>query len=147
VVQVVGKHAYVADATGGFLILDISGIETPSLYAGSIQANDLTITENVDVANNLYIRNGLNVGPSGIFTDGRLSIGGVSYFGAKVGIGTTTPSSSLEVANGTTTTTITIGSAGSGKGGCLKIRDTDDGGWTYCSVLDGTLTCGTASCE
>jgi len=97
VVQVVGKYAYLADATGGFLILDISGIETPSLYAGSIQTNDLTITENVDVANNLYVRNGLNVGPSGIFTDGRLSVGGVSYFGANVGISTTTPLAKLDV--------------------------------------------------
>lgn len=65
----------------------------------------------------------------------------------KVGIGTSTPGTSLQVANGTATTTVAIGSAGSSKGGCLKIRDSDDAGWTYCVVLDGTMSCGIASCE
>ncbi len=31
-------------------------------------------------------------------------------------------------------------------GGCLKIRDTDDAGWTYCVVLNGTMTCSTSAC-
>ena len=73
------------------------------------------------------------------------SVGG--YVLGKFGIGTTTPRTSLHVTNGTATTTIIIGSAGSGKGGCLEIRDSNDAGWTYCSVLGGVMTCGTASCE
>ncbi|MFC1629932.1 hypothetical protein ACFL06_00135 [Patescibacteria group bacterium] len=30
--------------------------------------------------------------------------------------------------------------------GCLKIRDTDDAGWTYCTTLNGTLSCNTTGC-
>lgn len=42
---------------------------------------------------------------------------------------------------------MTIGSgwgqftAAGSTGGCLMIRDTDNGGWTQCDALDGTLTC------
>jgi hypothetical protein len=67
----------------------------------------------------------------------------------RVGIGTSSPESLFHVARSSATTTITVGSAGagSGNGACLKLRDTDDGGWTYCYALDGSLVCGTASCE
>lgn len=34
---------------------------------------------------------------------------------------------------------ITVGSIGSS--GTIKMRDTDDAGWTCCSALDGTLVC------
>jgi len=42
---------------------------------------------------------------------------------------------------------VTIGSgfgkvsASGSTGGCLMIRDTDNGGWTQCDALDGTLSC------
>jgi len=31
-------------------------------------------------------------------------------------------------------------------GACLQLRDTDDAGWTYCTVLDGTMTCSVTPC-
>lgn len=31
-------------------------------------------------------------------------------------------------------------------GGCLIIRDTDDLGWTYCTTLNGSLTCNAIGC-
>jgi hypothetical protein len=98
-VYVSGKYAYVADGIPGLQIIDINGIETPSLYAGNINTNDLTVTENGDFGNNLYVRNGLNVGAGGIFTDGVLSVAGTStsYFGGNVGIGTTSPYAKLSV--------------------------------------------------
>jgi site-specific recombinase XerD len=68
-VFVSGKYAYVADNSGGMHIIDINGAETPALYAGNIQTNDITATENIDVGNNLYVRNGLNVGPGGLLVD------------------------------------------------------------------------------
>jgi hypothetical protein len=91
--HVSGKYAYVADSSSGLQIIDINGIETPSLYAGNIATNGLTVTENADFGNNLYVRNGLNVGMGGIFTDGVLSVAGTSssFFGGNVGIGTTSP--------------------------------------------------------
>ncbi len=57
-----------------------------------------------------------------------------------VGIGTTSPSSILAIDKGTGWGQIT--SDGS-SGGCLMLRDTDDAGWTECSVLDGTMSCST----
>jgi len=63
-----------------------------------------------------------------------------------VGIGTTTPASILHIDKGSSgTTTVTIGSAQSV--GCLKIEDTDKGGFTYCTVLNGTMICSQTSCE
>ncbi|MFH1522782.1 MAG: hypothetical protein ABIE43_03105 [Patescibacteria group bacterium] len=73
-VFVSGKYAYVADEISGLKIVDINGIETPSLYAGNIQANSITVTENLDIGNDLLVRNGLNVGIGGIATDGAVSI-------------------------------------------------------------------------
>ena len=63
----------------------------------------------------------------------------------KVGIGTTTPLFNLQVAGGTATSTNATGILGV-KAGCLPIQDTDLGGWTYCTTLDGTMTCSSDSC-
>jgi hypothetical protein len=65
-----------------------------------------------------------------------------------VGIGTTTPDSILQVYKNNATTTVTVGGVDSAtKGSCLKLRDSDGQGWTYCTTLVGTLSCSTTSCE
>ncbi|MDH3324340.1 MAG: hypothetical protein OEL89_01755 [Candidatus Peregrinibacteria bacterium] len=55
-----------------------------------------------------------------------------------VGIGKTTPSSTLDIDEGTGYGQVTVDGS---TGGCLMLRDTDDAGWTECSVLDGTMSC------
>jgi hypothetical protein len=52
------------------------------------------------VGNNLYVRNGINIGSGGILTNGLLSVSGSgnNYFAGNVGIGTTNPSTLLDVA-------------------------------------------------
>lgn len=30
---------------------------------------------------------------------------------------------------------------------CLKLRDSDNGGWTYCVVLNGSMSCSTTPCD
>ncbi len=132
-VYVSGKYAYVADYTSGLQIIDINGIETPSLYAGNVQTNDITATENIDVGNNLYVRNGINVGPGGLYVDaGEVAFDGNSgstafrfgqsgtgdilnvfdgssevftiLDGGNVGIGATSPSARLEIDTGAVAT-------------------------------------------
>ena len=55
-----------------------------------------------------------------------------------VGIGTTTPTSILDIDKGTGYGQITVNGS---SGGCMMFRDTDDAGWTECSYLNGTQTC------
>lgn len=60
-----------------------------------------------------------------------------------VGIGTAIPSAKLDVEGGASRGIVEIDGS---SGGCLKIRDTDDSGWTYCTVLNGALSCSTTAC-
>jgi len=75
-VFVSGKYAYVADDTDGLRIIDINGIDSPAASIGNIAANDITVWENIDIGNNLYVRNGINVGSGGLLANGAISIGG-----------------------------------------------------------------------
>jgi hypothetical protein len=76
-VHVSGKYAYVANGAGGSMrIIDLGGIDAPSARIGALQVNTANITENLTVANNAYVSNGLNVGVGGIMTDGGISLAG-----------------------------------------------------------------------
>jgi len=61
----------------------------------------------------------------------------------QVSIGTITASANLDVDQGTGRGIIEIDGS---TGGCLKIRDTDDAGFTYCTALNGVLSCSTSAC-
>jgi len=62
------------------------------------------------------------------------------------GMGTTTPQSELDIFS-TASTTVTVDSNSASKGACLKYKDIDGGGYTYCSFLNGAQTCSMTSCE
>jgi hypothetical protein len=85
-VYVSGKYAYVTSYGGdnGVEILDISGIDAPTASIGNISVSNATITDNMDVGNNLYIRNGLNVGPGGIKSDGVIQATSTEAFRIKL---------------------------------------------------------------
>ncbi len=63
--------------------------------------------------------------------------GSLSTLG-NLGAGTSTPAYNLEV-SGSASTTVMIGSGA--LTGCLGIGDTDQAGITWCTALDGILTC------
>jgi len=86
-VYVSGKYAYVADYTAGLKVIDISGIDTPAISAGNVETSDITINENADVGNNLYVRNGVNIGPGGLYVDAG---NGITTDGEIVALGTVT---------------------------------------------------------
>jgi len=74
-VYVSGKYAYVAALNGNRLtVVDISGFDIPSANIGNIAANDISVSENLDVRNDIYAGSGLGVGAGGIFSAGGLSI-------------------------------------------------------------------------
>jgi hypothetical protein len=75
-----GKYAYVVtrdyegdSSYNGLEILDISGIDSPSANIGNIASGNITVTENTDIGNNLYVRSGLNVGGGGINSGGAIA--------------------------------------------------------------------------
>ncbi|MFA4906604.1 MAG: hypothetical protein WC645_08890, partial [Candidatus Margulisiibacteriota bacterium] len=72
--HVVGKYAYVANYTSGLAILDLKGADISTAKIGNIETNAMTVTENLDVGRDLYIRNGLGVGAGGIFSQGAFAI-------------------------------------------------------------------------
>lgn len=64
----------------------------------------------------------------------------------RVGIGTTTPATKLDVYNSTATSSAYIYSGGAGLGGRLILEDTDGAGCTEVTALDGVLTAATVTC-
>jgi len=61
-VFVSGKYAYVACHEDGLEIIELSGIDTPTVQTGNIETGDITVTENADIGNDAYIHGGLTVG-------------------------------------------------------------------------------------
>jgi len=76
---------------------------------------------------------------------GTLSPLGLWGFGGLFNTTSSVPSSTVHIAEGSATTTITIGAVGSPA--CIEIRDTDDGGFSYLTVLDGIETFSSSSCR
>lgn len=65
---------------------------------------------------------------------------------SRIGIGTTTPGAIFD-AYSSGTSTIMVSSDSATQGACLKLKDWDGSGFTYCVVADGTMSCSTTSCE
>ncbi len=70
-----GKYAYVSGNTNdSFGILDLEGAEISTADIGNLSTNALTVWENSDIGNSLFVRNSLSVGAGGIISNGPISI-------------------------------------------------------------------------
>jgi hypothetical protein len=94
-VEVYGKYVHVTlDSVSGndWRIIDVAGIDAPSASIGTLASNNIVVTENANIANNLYIGAGLQVGITGIYSYGPVAIKGNTNgeaFNAIQGIATT----------------------------------------------------------
>jgi len=106
-IDIAGKYAYITANLGSRLtIVELDGITTSTIWAGTVWSNDINVSDNIDIGNSLYVGYGLNAGPGGVTTDGLISTSGSgdNYFAGNVGIGTTDPSATLDVAGGAVVT-------------------------------------------
>lgn len=70
-IDVVGTHGFVADnADDALHVLELTGIDAPTASIGSLWADSLQVRNSLDIGRRLTVASGLNVGPSGIKTDG-----------------------------------------------------------------------------
>jgi len=96
--------------------------------------------------------NSLALGANSYFTTDNEYVYGTStvqyhvFPGGKVGIGTSTPTSILDVAAQTGTSTITIGQMGK-TAACFKMVDVSKSSYSYCTFSGGVMTCSTNDCS
>lgn len=67
-------------------------------------------------------------------------------FNAKVGIGTSTPATELEVHGAATSTVSVISEGGSNKGGRIILEDSDGAGCSEIYILDGVISSASVAC-
>src|SRR3989338_2416752 len=92
-------------------VFDIAGIDAPAAEIGSLFADDLNVSGDTYINKNLVVRGSLHSGFGGIITDGFLSVGATStgltptstasYFGTRIGLGTTSPYARLSIQQNT----------------------------------------------
>ncbi len=142
--KISGRNIFIQDdSLNAFHIVNIPGTETSSLYASSAEFGNTKISSSLDVLGGVNIRQFINVGYGGIVSQGGLSVSATSspsYFGGKVGIGTTTPRFSLTIATSTAPQLSLSAGAGFGQwtfrnaGGSLYISTTTVAGTATTSI-------------
>lgn len=137
------------DATGGADPFQIeAGASDNALYIdsnGDIGIGDASPGQRFTVGAELFtVDSSGNASTTGYFNIGTGNDGNSFNAGDLFASGAATTSGQFNVGDdgGTATTTHVIGTTDmTNNGGCLIIRDTDGAGFTYCSALNGTLTC------
>jgi len=95
-----GKYGYVtARQDDSLSIIELPGLDSPTANIGDLATSSIDVWDNANVHNNLYVDNGVNVGPGGLYigtgqgtaTDGDLIVLG------NLSIGTASPQADLHV--------------------------------------------------
>jgi hypothetical protein len=105
-----GKYLHIAQSTGtgnDWRIIDIPGIDTAGATIGTIASNTIQVSEDANIANNLFVGAGLQVGTEGIYSYGPLALKGNTkgeVFNAIQGIATTGSPTGFKFTGGAHTT-------------------------------------------
>jgi len=111
-----------------------------SFYVNNIDESN---TDNDKAYSLLY---GNFSGVAGSLTGQQLTVNGQFNVNGKVAIGTTTAPNLLSVKAQTGTSTIEVGTNAK-TASCLVFEDTDKAGFTYCTFLNGVMTCSQNDCS
>jgi hypothetical protein len=126
--------------------IDFGGEYVQQFSAGTVRADMASVRGTLD-AGSISVRGGIHAG-SAMSTDADFNALGNGYFALNVGIGTTNPSTTLQVAGGPTPT-LRIGAGA--LPGCLEIMDSSGNGTiNYITATGGALTATTtkpSTCE
>ena len=71
---IAGKYLYAAGGADGFRIFDLKGADISTANIGALSTNNLTVWENTEIGNSLYVRTNLNIGFGGLLSHGALSV-------------------------------------------------------------------------
>ncbi|MCP3682533.1 MAG: beta-propeller fold lactonase family protein, partial [bacterium] len=69
--MIVGNYIYVANYGNSRLaIFEIPHLNIPAMYAGAIRTSELRVDNNLQIGGELYVENGLSIGPGGFLSGG-----------------------------------------------------------------------------
>lgn len=123
----------IQDSGTGYALLNLTN-DLGSLYVGQERSTGGALVSGSTAYSSVLGTGGAH--SLHLFTNG--AIRQTINSAGNVGVGTSTPAYNLEVSS-SASTTVMIGSGA--LTGCLGIGDTDKAGITWCTALDGTLTC------
>lgn len=138
-----GDYAYLPSAKAGSLsVVNLHGSVLGNISSGNSVFDNLQITNNSDFSGNWTANNSVNLSYPLHVCHG-ISLGSSTLavnYGGYVGISTSTANNILTVNKQSGKSALQIG----GKyPACLKLKATSD--WTYCTALNGVLSCGNSS--
>jgi hypothetical protein len=153
----------IGDLTGDGKLDVIGGKDSGAAISVFKNNGDGTFAAKVDYSSRGQAR---SVGMADLNGDGKLDIFNANFIYASVsvfyniatptlsakastgfvGIGTSSPTSLLNLYS-TATTTLSVDSGSANKGSCLKMKDSDGVGYTYCTFNDGAMSCSITPCD
>jgi hypothetical protein len=70
ILAIQGKYAYFTYYNQNYILsVELPGVESSTASIGDISTSHLSVTDNADVRNNLYVDGAVNVGPGGVYVD------------------------------------------------------------------------------
>jgi len=140
-----GRYLYLANFESDTLaIIDISGLKISTAFIGDIFASSLKVSENLRVGNNLYVDTGINVGPSGVYSQGRVSVFETSSVPALT-VTQNGAGAIIELKNTSSATSTAFTLTNLGTGNTLLIEDEASDATPFVIDADGNVGIGTTT--